>query len=119
MVEQLSFQLEAGRDVTKELLLVDEDGAPVDLSGHVVRFGAERSGSAPDTADVISLDSTLGGVDVLDQVASPGRCNLVFRPADTDAFADETLDVELVTVDWLGKVVRRAEGRCPVLRRVI
>lgn len=118
--EPLNFVLHAGRNRRVRLTFVDENGARIDLTGGIVHWAAEPSGSALGAADIIVLDSAAGTIEILDQTDpdTKGQADLIFVPADTAALDDQVLDHESYAIDVAGDTHPGPEGTVTIDRDI-
>lgn len=97
-----------------DVVVVDEAGAAVDISGSDIRFTAKRKPSDPDLDAIIT--KTLGsGIDLVGGGLA-GECQVTIDPVDTDSLTKQTtLTWDLQLVDGGGAVKTAAFGRLMVL----
>lgn len=116
-----NFTVVSGRDKRIRLPRVVEDDVAVDLTGAVVRWGAQTTGALVGAADTISLSSEDGGIEILDQTdqALRGYAELLFTPEMTAPFDDVVLDHEAIAIDIAGTTHHVSFGTCTVLADVV
>jgi len=116
------FVLVSARDLRVRLpRLVDEEtGDPLDLTGAIVLWGAEPTGSPAGQADTLTLSSADGGIEILDQtdVDLRGFVDLVFTPAMTADLDNSVLDHEVYAIDVGGITHHGCFGAVTVVKDV-
>lgn len=93
------FSLYAGDDITVDFTLVDEDGAPLDLSGCVLRWKMARSWRHAALLTIAS-DDIPPALNIVD----PGLATLILAADDTGSLPDGSYVHSLRVVDGSSNV---------------
>ena len=116
-----NFAVVSGRDQRVRLPRAEaEDGTPLDLSGGVVRFGAQPAGSPPGTVDTLELTSEDGSIEILDQNADDlrGYADAVFKPETVAELEGGVFDGEVISIDATNQTHHVSFGTMTVLADV-
>lgn len=100
-----NFSVRSGVDDDVEVLFTDENGDAIDLTGSVIRWGAQAANAGSDVEDALSKTTVDGSITVLDQTqpSTKGRARLVFVPSDTASLDGQTFDHQAAVIDTRGK----------------
>jgi hypothetical protein len=114
---QYNFEIEQGATLSKPLVIQNEDGSGVDLTGFIARLQARKTKA--DSEVLLDLTTENGGLDIT-IVPSPLSSTITLS-IDDDAtaalnFTSALYDLEIQAAD--GTVQRLLEGKVTVSREV-
>jgi hypothetical protein len=91
-----------GEDKTYTILVVDEDGERVDITGFSIEFEVKVTAGAADPADIAKSVGS-GIVIDPDQVNNKGEATLSIDPSDTNTLAARVYKYDIVVIDLAGE----------------
>jgi hypothetical protein len=111
------LEMTRGDTTTLDVLVVDDEGAVVDISGTDIRFTAKRDTSDTD-AEAIFAKVSGDGISLVNG-GTTGQCTVVIEPEDTEDLVKQTrLAWDIQFTDVAGAVKTAARGTLNVLMDV-